>query len=387
MINDANMVRLRQIAWAAAICLQLAAVPGASSQSNAHPASGRVTLYGRIEELSTHSGAQLPVKLTSQQARVDQSRLLRIVPSLSGQVSSQAAAVSSGVGFPEAWEGYWNGTLKVHSNQFAPVSLQVDRDETLKEQELLAPGKEGSVSFTFSRVNSKLYLEPSQVVFSAPLSQSRHADDLRQLSAVLGAPNQGLGAQMAGLLENTPYYYGLMMGNVSQGVGVTGNALHNEVIKNDVKQLAAGIVEQDLVSYNVERNPTNDRVQNGYSEIVLRFYKQSPQQLYVQVASVNYLSDGRFKDKILLYGTVQRANTPITPPPYSVQTIDSSMFSRIPDTRAPYNDSTYGRTRAAPYGSGNSDHSSRTPQNMTPSSLEDSLQEMIKQMTNMTNPQ
>jgi hypothetical protein len=307
--------------------VQLFAELAASCQTSSNTQRKPVTLYGRIEELSTHSGAQLPA-LTRQGGRVDQSsptttRLPGKVTTYYGSsTTAPSYAPQSQSSFPESFLGYWQGTLRIHSNQFAPVAFQVDRDETLKEQELLAPGKEGSVSFTFGRTGNQLYLEPTQVVFSAPMSQSRHANELQALSLQMGPG-------FSGFIQNTPYYYGLEMGNVSGGVGVTGNSLHNQVVKNDIKQFGQGIVEQDLVSYNQENNPNSGRSQSGYSEIVLRFYPQGAQQFYVQVASVNYLADGRFKDKIFLYGTVQRTNTPAAPRQY--QTLTPSIPSEMQD--------------------------------------------------------
>jgi hypothetical protein len=330
--------RLSGVLLGITIWVQLSIPLAGLSQPQVGTTSKPVKLYGRIEQLTTQNGAQLPANLTRQPAQ--QSAKLDQPSSTQLPGRASITAVKPQTYFPDAFLGYWQGTLKVHANQFSSLAYEVDREETTKEVELLAPGRVGSVTFSFVRNGGQLSLEPTRIVFSAPMSQSRHAEELKELAN----SNPMLGQDVAGFLQSVPYYYGLEMGNVAQGTGITGNALHNQVIKNDIRQLGNGIVEQDLVSYNQERNPRDGRMQSGYSEMVLRFYQQAGQQLYVQVASVNYLADGRFKDKILLYGTVQRASStqsrqysvPPTSIPPALQDFIKQMTDGNSRTQNPY---------------------------------------------------
>src|SRR4030095_3944186 len=253
-------------------------------------------LYGRIEEISTGPGASLPVKLKALTPKLD----------TSGQLKGKAQSIMGRVvgSFPVDWRGVWSGTLTVHAAVLDPVRWQFDAQEANRERELLRPGTQGSVTFRFSTGKAaRIRLEPSSVVFAAPMDKSRYAQMLNQLQALLMGGQQGQGAVM---LQGMPYLYALHLGDLENGVGVTGNLLQSRVVRNDITELAPGVLEQVVVTYNLVRNPTTGKSRYGYSENVVRFTRQTSNKLYVQAATVSYLSNGRFEDKTILYGMVTR---------------------------------------------------------------------------------
>ncbi|HEY9870064.1 MAG TPA: hypothetical protein V6D08_12935 [Candidatus Obscuribacterales bacterium] len=269
-----------------------------AAQPPAPPARKPTVLYGRIEEIVAGPGARLPVQLKALTPKLDTSRRLQ-----SGASALLGKVVSS---YPVDWRGFWSGTLKVHAAVFDPVRWQFDPEEASKERELLRPGTQGRVTFNFtSDRGGRIYLEPARVIFSAPMDRSRYAEMLNQLQSMLGA-QAGQGAM---LLQSVPYLYALHLGDLSNGVGVTGNLLQSRVVKNEITQLADGVLEQVVVTYNLVRNPTTGKTRYGYSESVVRFTRQSSNQLYVQAATVSYLQNGKFEDKTILYGTVARATS------------------------------------------------------------------------------
>lgn len=272
---------------------------GATAGAAQPPAPGPrkpTVLYGRIEEIVAGPGARLPVQLKALTPKLDTSRRLQ-----TGASALLGKVVSS---YPVDWRGFWNGTLKVHAAVFDPIRWQFDPEEASKERELLRPGTQGRVSFNFtSDRGGCIHLEPASVIFSAPMDRSRYAEMLNQLQSMLGS-QAGQGAM---LLQSVPYLYALHLGDLSNGVGVTGNLLQSRVLKNEITQLADGVLEQVVVTYNLVRNPTTGKTRYGYSESVVRFTRQSSNQLYVQAATVSYLQNGKFEDKTILYGTVTRA--------------------------------------------------------------------------------
>ena len=96
------------------------------------------------------------------------------------------------------------------------------------------------------------------------------------------------------------------------GAGVGGNQLNSRVLKNDIKQIKPGVLEENIVVAERTREATGV-VRDSFSEVVVRFTKQSASQLYVQAASIKYNQSGKFLCKEIYYGTVTKGVT--TPDP------------------------------------------------------------------------
>jgi len=273
----------------------LSALPEACGQSSKDEKP--VTLYGRIEEIAASPGAQLPIKLKLQKGKLDLAGQLESGASKSRPLSGELA-----YSYPVDWRGVWSGTLKVWSAQFDPLRFKFDAQEARREKELMTRGTEGQVSFEFSEgPDKRVTLKPTQVIFSRPAEGRRYADAVQGLNE-LGS----LGNALSAAFSQIPYLWALHLGDLKQGIGVTGNLREAQVLKNDLRQLAAGILEQNIVNYTVDENRQSGRRQEGYAESVVRFYRQSNDELYVQAATIGYTKGGRFMDKILLYGTVKR---------------------------------------------------------------------------------
>lgn len=265
-------------------------------------------LYGRIEEIAGQRGAKLPISLKALTPKMDTSQPAR--RPLQANTSAYSGSLAQSRlpdrvdPFPVDWRGVWGGTLKVYRAEFDPICWQFDADEANQEKAILKPGTTGDVNFEFSQTGSRIDLQPAQLIISVPIAQTRYADMLNQmLGGLMGGGGSGA-ASMAGM--SVPY--ALHLGNLVQGTGVTGNQLQAKLLKNNVRQLAPGVVEQQVITYNADRS-TNGNVRYTYSESVLRFYRQSSNQLYVQAAMVSYLPNGHFKDKVILVGTVTRGQT------------------------------------------------------------------------------
>jgi len=287
---------------------------GTTSAGSAATARKPVKLYGRIEELCTTPGAKFPLKLQALTPKLDARG------SLSAGVRNQAIIGSAPTYFPTDWAGVFSGTLKVWTAQFDPVLWQFDAEETSQEQDLIKPGTEGQVSFDFTTGgNQHIELEPAQVVFTAPMTESRYKHEMQaaqqQMQQMMGnmpgmqemfnGSGTG-GAMMQQIMQSVPYMFALHLGNLTQGTGVTGNLLEARLVKNDVKVLSATTLEQQVITYNQDVNKSTGRRHFNFTENVLRFTKLNRDQLYVQAASVDYDRNGKFESKVVLYGTVNR---------------------------------------------------------------------------------
>lgn len=265
------------------------------------PAQKKLVLYGRIEELSG-SGANLPFKfkLQAQKPIIDKTILPGSASTgvLQGRVSS----------FPPDWVGAYSGDIKIHYSQYDKIRWDFDPAEASKEQQLTRPGTVGKVTFNFDQHGNKVLVEPAQVLFTTTIGAAGGSATLNQMMG--GAQGQMLqammGANAQAMMQNMPYMYVLHLGSVSHETGVTGNQLNSQVMKNDITQLKPNVLEECVVTWDNDRNPTTGKVRNSWSESVLRFTRLNSSQLYVQAATVKYRQDGKFENKILMYGTVTR---------------------------------------------------------------------------------
>ncbi|MBX9685433.1 MAG: hypothetical protein K2X27_01950 [Candidatus Obscuribacterales bacterium] len=248
-------------------------VHSASSENESKKAGGTHLLYGRIEELRDEAGAKIPIKLQS------------LTPIRDGSLDTKLEGKSSLQSYPTDFRGTWTGELTISSCSFDKSFWEFDPAEADEQSELLRAGIRGRCSVTFYKgKGEETELEPCSVIF-AKVSQTAN-----------GQP--GL-----------PFFYSLHLGDLSSGRGVTGNELSCKLMKNNLKQLSKTVLEQEVVTEDFDRNPRSGKVKTGYSENVLRFTRLDRNRLYLQAATVSYRSDGKFQNKVLLYGTLDRSNS------------------------------------------------------------------------------
>lgn len=298
---------------AAPVTSKPAPVARPAARPAAKPAAqGPVT--GRIEELCNTSGATLP-PLKALVPKLDNSKPMMLKGEIKENVAAAAALHGSagqsqaGVvkSFPVDYSGTWGGSLKVWTSQYGPLAWQFDPDEARQESAILAPGREGTVNFTFAQDSSGgVHVEPTQVVYTVQGSMSTS-----QMTSQLGGNNaqaQAL-AQLMGGGSGTimvPKMYAMHLGNLPSGIGVTGNYLQSRVEKNEIRQLKPGVLEQTIVTRDADTNSKTGKTRQSYSENVLRFTRLNASQLYVQAATVKYNINGKFENKCVMYGTVNR---------------------------------------------------------------------------------
>jgi hypothetical protein len=282
----------------------------ATNAPKATPGSHASVLYGRIEEIAGSAGARFPITFKTQKGKFDTSE------------QKQNAQYSTGVivnSFPFDFRGTWQGALTIYNAEFSPALMKFDAKETKQNQALTRRGTQGQVTFQFANsANGNVNLEPATIVFQTTLDNSQYAGmldqvksvmpDLSSLTALGGSQGSPIDANaIAEIIKAVPIMYALHFGGIEGAMGTTGNALSARLVKNELKRLRADVVEQSIITYDRDVNRDTGKQRLGYTESVVRFYKQSANQLYVQAASVGYDQQGNFQSKVILYGTVTKA--------------------------------------------------------------------------------
>ncbi len=264
-------------------------------------------LYGRIEELSAGVGARFPLKMQAMVPIRDASLDGRDVK-LSGKTNIQQA-------FPIDFRGQWSGELTIWDSRMDPSYFQFDRDEAEKESQLLKRGTKGNIVANFYQSARGIELQPCEVVFHGTDNLSDQmkmmggsaggAGQMGALGALLGGGNSSAFANM-----KIPIIFSLHFGAPleSGSRGVSGNTLKSTLMKNQLRELAKGVMEQQVVTRDSDTNNNTGKTQTGYSESVLRFTHMNNNQVYLQCAYVYYRNDGKFQAKYILYGTLNRTN-------------------------------------------------------------------------------
>ncbi|MBX9685435.1 MAG: hypothetical protein K2X27_01960 [Candidatus Obscuribacterales bacterium] len=276
----------------------------------AHPAAQPIKLYGRIEQLSSGVGAKLPLKMVAMTPIRDSSLDSKLKSSAS--IEAGKAVVQS---YPVDYRGSWSGTMNLWSANFDKSYFEFDRAEAEKEMRWMRPGNKGQVTVNFYQTaNNRVAAQPCEVFFTAMDSAADQMKIMQgtPMGAMFGGANNSMLANM-----QVPVTYSLHLGAPigANTIGITGNQISNTLMKNELKELTKGVLEQEVVTRDTDRNPSTGKTQTGYSESVLRFTKISNNQLYLQAAFVYYRNDGHWQTKYILYGTLDRSYGNSSPSP------------------------------------------------------------------------
>jgi hypothetical protein len=279
-------------------------------------------LYGRIEELTSGVGAKFPIVLKAQTAKMDPRGV-----AIKGGATDTIYSGSLVKSFPNNYAGTWGGKLQVYANQEDRLYYDVDPEEARQTAELLKPGLLGQCNLQFEQRGSVINLEPAQIFFSVPMSESR-------LSGMMNSMGQGqsvnipgfgtmpggggMGAMMKSMMSQMPYIFSVNLGE-SAGTGVTGNQQQSSVLRNDIHQLSPTVVEQQIVTTESTTNAKTGRTRRGYSETVVRVTRYDSMRLYVQTASVDYSTDKKFLRKLVFNGYVTKGQVEQVNPMGSMQ--------------------------------------------------------------------
>lgn len=268
-------------------------------------------LRGRLEEVGG-VGARLPVGLSLKGLKAEvaheDTSVLPPKQLQSGASATSVTAKAAAASFPVDWRGSFGGPLTIHDSQIDTAAWTADREEAAQIQQIMQRGVKANATFNFSQDGRKISLEPAKLVFPARKSKSSQREIEQALSSsgmgsmFGGANGNMLKSMISGMNTSIPVMY---LGELAPSRGVAGNEISAVLLKNNVKQLKEGVLEQDLIVRLRDKSAAGV-VQMKISETVLRFTKLNQSQLYVQAAQITYRNDGHFLEKVLFYGTVTR---------------------------------------------------------------------------------
>lgn len=281
-------------------------------------------LFGRIEQLAVDGDVKLP-SLKMQTAQLD----------LRGKLTQRELEKYSGTiakSFPTEFKGIWGGTLFVWSYRYSPDYLKEDRAEAVQTAQILKPGRSGAVNFQFYRNRlNQIALEPAKILLSVPLkdtgSFSRIMGGSSGMESQMG-PFAGAFSQVMGNMEAPAVmlYFGTAATSDMEK-GVSGNEFRQVTVKNVIRELGPGVMEQQIVTKSLTKVVSTGKTNAGYIESVLRFKRLSDTKLYVLAASVNYSGAGKYLSKLIMYGTVDKNQVAQTNPYANMQNMMGQMMN------------------------------------------------------------
>jgi hypothetical protein len=280
-------------------------------------ASQPMHLYGRIEQLTGSTGASFPIVFKAMTPQMDTTPGKK----LTGKVGVEPTVFSGNLAksFPTDFRGNWGGALKVWTVVQDPICYKIDPVEATKLAKIFKAGAEGQVNFQFANdVRGGIYLAPAQVMFQESGADAGMGAQMSQLMGGQSLASMGpMGAMMQQMAANMPVPVIFSFGDIQSSQmakGLSGNEFVQRTLRNTTRQLAANVLEQDVVAESNEIMKATGQPRKRYSESVLRFTKLNEQQMYCQAAAVTYGPDRKFQDKIIMYGTVTKGAVAQTNP-------------------------------------------------------------------------
>jgi hypothetical protein len=263
-----------------------------------------VTLYGRIEQLVNQKGATLPGRLRKLTPVLDLSP-----PGPSEDRQFSGIDVRS---FPMEWEGIWKGLVTVKSRENAEMGWLSQPAACYRACQFFKPGSRLTLVCRFHKEDGKLTLSPpvvtgrfkhAQDLVQAILAATSEVGDRKATGTRVGLADFDLGQKTMPIARIESFSFGKRY-----GPSAGGNFVDTDLISNELRELAPGTVEQDLVTSNTSSSlyGAPDQV-SSLAESVVRL-RRDGNKLIVSLAYVNYQPDGISINKCFLEGTLERTS-------------------------------------------------------------------------------
>ena len=291
-------------------------------------------LFGRIEEISGHSGASFPA-LQAMTPKMDP----RGVAPKRAAVAQSTYSGTLVKSFPPAYSGTWGGNLQVQQEQIDRAYYSYDPEEAQRTAQAMKVGMMGAVNFSFQNLGTnKVALEPAEVMFMVPGSDTSAGDQISAMFGGSGMQNSPMGAMMKQMANQMQVPLMMHFGQASTfghagETSLSGEQYQSTLLKNDIRQLEPGVLEQQIVTKHVYYAKNTGQPRTGYGETVIRFIWRGPTQMYVQAASVDYNSGKQFLTKTVLGGYITKGQVMQTNPMAGMGNMQQMM--NVPGLGAP----------------------------------------------------
>ncbi len=213
--------------------------------------------------------------------------------------------------FPLAWEGIWQGVVTVTKREGLELGWLAQPAASYRSSQFFKPGSQLSLICRFNKEGNQLSLSP-------PVASGRFkhtADLVKSIVQETGASstkfsrNPLLGMDPSGIANDgtTPisrietFSFGKRY-----GPSMGGNFINSDIQSNQLRELAPGTVEQDIVTSSTSQSMYGaPEAVSSFGESVVRLTRKDD-KLIVSLAYVNYQHDGFCVGKCVLEGTLER---------------------------------------------------------------------------------
>lgn len=274
-------------------------------------------LYGRIEQITSGNGANFPIILKAMTPQLDNSLVKKPLSGAASEATMFSGTIAKS--FPSDYRGNWGGDLTVWRVEQDPICYKIDPDEASKVLKIFKSGAKGSTNFMFAQdTRGGIVLAPAKVMFSVPGKDIGADQQMAQMMGGQSFASMGpMGQMMQQMAQSMPVPVIFSFGDIQSSQyakGLSGNEFVQRTLKNQVRQLAPNVLEQDIVAECNEIMRATGQPRKRYEESVLRFTKVNSQQMYVQAAQVVFGQDRKFQQKIVMYGYVTKGQVANTNP-------------------------------------------------------------------------
>lgn len=281
-----------------------------------HAAATTTKLYGRIEQITSSNGASFPIILKAMTPKLDTSMQQKPLKGATADTSLFSGVVAKS--FPTDYRGNWGGDLTVWRVEQDPICYRIDPEEASKVLKIFKTGAKGSTNFDFTQSTGGITLVPAKVMFQVPGKDVGAEKQLDQMLGGQGMASMGpMAAMMKQMAQSMPVPVIFSFGDIQSSQtakGLSGNDFVQRTLKNQVRELAPNVLEQQIVAQCDEVMKSTGQPRRRYEESVLRFTKVNSQQMYVQAAQVVFGQDRKFQQKIVMYGYVTKGQVANTNP-------------------------------------------------------------------------
>ncbi len=288
-----------------------------SNQPQIQAQATTTKLYGRIEQITSGNGANFPIILKAMTPQLDNSLVKKPISGAASEATMFSGTIAKS--FPSDYRGNWGGDLTVWRVEQDPICYKIDPDEAGKVLKIFKSGAKGSTNFMFAQdTRGGIVLAPAKVMFSVPGKDVGADQQMAQMMGGQSFANMGpMGQMMQQMAQSMPVPVIFSFGDIQSSQyakGLSGNEFVQRTLKNQVRQLAPNVLEQDIVAECNEIMRSTGQPRKRYEESVLRFTKVNSQQMYVQAAQVVFGQDRKFQQKIVMYGYVTKGQVANTNP-------------------------------------------------------------------------
>ncbi len=278
--------------------------PSNTSAIDSGNSSHAVKLYGRIEQLTNQKGAVLPGRMQKMTPVLDLSP-----PGTDKDEIFSGQDVKS---FPLTWEGTWKGVVTITKHECLEIGWLSQPAASYRSAQFFKPGSSLSLLCRFSKNGNEIGLSPPVVS-----GRFKHTADLvktiivetgadprssSRSNALLGIGVSGFpGDGITPITRIETFSFGKRF-----GPSMGGNFIDSDIQSNQLRELAPGTVEQDIVTSSTSRSLYGEpETLSSFGESVVRLSRKDD-KLIVSLAYVNYQHDGFFVGKCVLEGVLER---------------------------------------------------------------------------------